>query len=144
MILLILLVEPGRQFAVGGHPGGLWYERNRELRPGVGTMQVTGGIIVNNIKATWKNGQVQLDVRADWPEGRRLVVAEDCLADVDFMTEEQQSDDPAEIERWIAELQALPGVTMTAEEEADLLEWRRKAKEFNVDAMRRQMAGGTP
>ena len=99
---------------------------------------------MNTIKATWKNGQVQLDRHADWPEGRRLVVTEDRLADVDFMTEDEQSDDPAEIERWIAELEALRALTMTAEQEAEMLESRKKAKEFNLEAVRRQMAEGMP
>ena len=99
---------------------------------------------MSTVKATWKNGQVQLDQPVDWPEGRRLVVAADSGEDIDFMTEEEQSDDPEAIERWIAELRALPAPTMTPEEEADLMAWRKKVKEFNLEAMRRQMQEDTP
>ena len=56
------------------------------------------------IKATWKNGQVLLDRPADWPDGRRLVVMEERPTEIAFMTEDEQSDDPQAIERWIAEL----------------------------------------
>jgi len=96
------------------------------------------------IKATWKDGQVKLDEPAAWPEGHRLVVADDCLSDIDFMTEAEQSDDPDAIESWIQELEALPPVTMTAEQEAEMMAWRRKAKEFNLEAMRQQMRESKP
>ncbi len=75
---------------------------------------------IKAIKAIWKNGQVLLDRPADWPEGRRLVVTEDRPADIEFMTKDEQSDDPAAIERWIEELGSLPALTMTPEEEAEL------------------------
>ena len=96
------------------------------------------------IKATWKSGQVLLDSPADWPDGRRLVVAEDRPADVEFMTEDEQSDDPKAVERWIEELRALPALTMTPEQEAEMIAWQRKVKEFNLEAVRRQMEEGIP
>lgn len=99
---------------------------------------------MSTVKATWKNGQVHLDGQADWPEGRRLVVAEDRLTDIDFMTENEQADDPKAIEQWIAELDALPALTMTPAQEAEMVAWRRKAKEFNLEALRRQMEEGIP
>lgn len=94
------------------------------------------------IKATWKNGQVLLDIPADWPDGRRLVVTEDRPADIEFLTEDEQSDDPEAIERWIEELHTLPALTMTPDQEAEMIVWRKKAKEFNLQAMRRQMEEG--
>ena len=96
------------------------------------------------IKATWQNGQVLLDSAADWPDGRRLVVTEERPADIEFLTEDEQSDDPQAIERWIEELRALPALTMTPEHEAEMIAWRTKAKEFNLQAMRRQMEESVP
>ncbi len=96
------------------------------------------------IKATWLNGQVLLDSRADWPDGRRLLVSEDRPDDIDFMTEDEQTDDTETIERWIKELQALPALTMTPQQEAELTAWRKKVKEHNLQAMRRQMEEGIP
>ena len=72
------------------------------------------------IKATWKNGQVVLETPADWPEGRRLVVAEEPAPDDD-----NQADDPESIARWIAAVDAIPPLEMTAEEEA---EWQAARK----------------
>src|SRR4051812_32442528 len=56
---------------------------------------------MNAIKATWINGQVVLDGLAGWPEGRRLVVAEEPSAEIQFMMEEDQRDDPESIQHWI-------------------------------------------
>jgi hypothetical protein len=54
---------------------------------------------MNVVKATWNNGQVVLDHAADWPEGRRLVIAEEPSAEIQFMTEEDQRDDPESVQR---------------------------------------------
>ena len=94
---------------------------------------------MNAIKATWKKGHVQLDSPADWPEGRRLVVTEDSIVDVDFMNEAEQTDSAEEIDRWITELEALPGLTMTPEQEAEMLAWRKREKEHNFEAARREL-----
>jgi hypothetical protein len=99
---------------------------------------------MNTIKATWKNGQVVLDSNADWPEGRRLVVLEDRAAGIEFMTEDEQSDDPIAIQRWIDELHALPAVPENIFQEAEQLAWREKMKTFNMEAVRRQMQEGIP
>ena len=96
------------------------------------------------ITATWKNGQVLLDRQVDWPDGRRLLVMEDRSAEVEFMSEEEQSDDPEAIERWIEELQPLPALVMAPKDEAELIAWRKKVKEFNLEAVRRQMEGEIP
>ena len=96
------------------------------------------------VKAIWKNGQVVLEGPAAWPEGRRLVVTEDRLADMEFMTEEEQSDDASAIERWIEELEALAAMTMTPAQEAEMIAWRQKTKDFNLEAVRQQMEEGIP
>ena len=96
------------------------------------------------VRATWKEGQVLLDNPGDWPEGRRLMVVEEPIADIVFMTEAEQSDDPEAIERWIAELEALPALTMTEEQEAEMIAWRKKEKEFNLRAARQEMEKENP
>jgi hypothetical protein len=96
------------------------------------------------IKATWQNGQVLLDGAPDWPDGRRLIVIEERPADIEFMTEDEQSDDSDAIERWIEHLRALPAVTMMPEQESEMIAWRKKAKEFNLQAVRRRMEEGVP
>ena len=105
---------------------------------------------MNAVEATVQNRRIEVPAPDDWPDGTKVMVdvlpmpAGNRLDDLDFMTEEEQSDDPDAIERWIAELEALPGITMTPEEEAEMLAWRRKEKEFNLEAARREMAKGIP
>ncbi|HKI31247.1 MAG TPA: hypothetical protein VKA46_05230 [Gemmataceae bacterium] len=94
------------------------------------------------IKATWKNGQIVFDGPVNWREGSRLVVREEAPAAMEFMTEEEQGDDPESIQRWIEELRAIPALPITPEQEAALFAWRQKVKEFNVEAVRRQMEEG--
>jgi len=105
---------------------------------------------MNSVEATVQNRRIEVSAPDDWPDGTRVMVdilpvlAGNRLKDVDFMTEDEQSDDPAAIKRWIAELEALPGITMKPEEEAEMHAWRKKEKEFNLEAARREMAKGIP
>lgn len=99
---------------------------------------------MNTIKATWKNGQIVPDGPVDWTEGCRLVIQPESFSEIEFMTEEEQGDDPESIARWLAEFDAIPRLPMTAEEEAELMAWRQKMKAFNVEAVRRQMEEGIP
>ncbi len=94
------------------------------------------------IKATWKEGQIVPDGPVGWPEGRRLVVFEEPLLPIVGMTEEEQGTDPESIAQWIAEFRAIPPLPMSPEDEARMVAWQQKVKEFNVDAVRRQMEEG--
>lgn len=102
------------------------------------------------VEATVHNRRIEVPAPDDLPDGTKVrvdvtpVPAGNRLDDVVFMTEEEQSDDPGAIERWIAELEALPGITMTPEEEAAMLAWRKKEKEFNLETARREMEKGIP
>lgn len=102
------------------------------------------------VEATVQNRRIEVPAPADCPDGTRVMVdvmpvpAGNRLDDVDFMTEAEQSDDPAALDRWIAELEALPGITMKPEEEAEMHAWRKKEKEFNLEAARREMAKEIP
>ena len=96
------------------------------------------------VRGTWKNGQIFPDGPVTWREGSRLVIREQSPAEIEFLTEEEQRDDPEAIQQWIDDLRAIPPVPLTPEQEADLLVWRRKSKEFNLEAVRRQMEEGVP
>ncbi len=58
------------------------------------------------------------------------------------MTEQQQGDDAESIQQWIDELRAIPNLTMSPAQEAEILAWRQKVKEYNVEAVRKQMEEG--
>ena len=103
---------------------------------------------MNMVEATVQNRRIEVPATPDWPDGTKVMVdvmpmpAVNRLDDVDFMTEVEQSDDPDAINRWIAELETLPGITMTPEEEAAMLAWRKKEQEFNLEAARREITKG--
>lgn len=105
---------------------------------------------MNAVEATVQNRRIEVPAPDELPDGTKVMVdvtpvpVGNRLENVDFMTEEEQSDDPEAIERWIAELEALPGIRMTPEEEAEMLAWRKKEKEFNLEAARREMEKGIP
>jgi hypothetical protein len=90
------------------------------------------------VKATWKGGQIVLGQEVDWPEGCELRIEPQPLAGITGMTEEQQADDPESIARWITEFNSIPALSMSAEEEAEMLAWRQTVKEFTIDAVRRK------
>jgi hypothetical protein len=93
-------------------------------------------------KATWKNGQVVFDGPVNWRDGSRLVVRQETPDEIEFMREDEQADDPGSVQRWIDELRAIPALSMTPAQEADWLAWRQKVREFNIEAVRRQMEEG--
>ena len=74
-------------------------------------------------KAVWSNGQVVLEGPGEWPNGRRLIVVEDP----EF--EQDDSCDPDAIGRWIAEVDAIPPLQMTEDEEHAWQDSRRVSRE---------------
>ncbi len=96
------------------------------------------------LKAIWKNGKVVLEGHADWPEGSRLIVQEEALPGVIFMTEEEQSDDPEAIQQWIDGLRAIPPVPWDASREAERQAWQQRMRLHNIEAVRKQFEEGTP
>jgi hypothetical protein len=65
------------------------------------------------------------------------------LGDIEFMTEEEQSDDPEAVQQWIDDLRAIPPVPVDPEREAEWRAWSEKMRQFNVEAMRKQFEEGT-
>ena len=106
---------------------------------------------MNAVEATVQNRRIEVPAPADWPDGTKVIVdvmpvpAENRFDDIDFMTEEEQSDDPGCHQvAGLRNFAPLPGVTMKPEEEAEMLAWRTKEKEFNLEAARRETEKGIP
>lgn len=118
---------------------------------------------MNAIKATVKGGRLDLQVPSDWPDGTEVefhpleqgeansngpINTDETVrlpaAEIQFLTEEEQRDDPASVQQWIEELRAIPPLPMTPEQEAEMLAWLQKVKEFNLAAVRKQMEEGFP
>jgi hypothetical protein len=99
---------------------------------------------VDAIKGTYKDGTVILDQPANWPEGSRVQVEPDPTLNFIGMPEEQQGDDPESIRRWLEAFDAIPPLQMTPEEVSEREVWERRMKEFNIEAVRRQMEEWRP
>lgn len=93
---------------------------------------------MKTLSAVWHNGQVVLNGPAEWPEGCRLIVQENQLHGFDFMTEDEQNDDPHAIQRWIDDLQSTPAFTEEPAEQAARLDWNQRMRRFNIEAVRKQ------
>jgi hypothetical protein len=87
------------------------------------------------LTGTWKDGQILLDEPVDWPEGCRVVVAPAEPSEVHGMVEEEQSDDPEAIAKWLAEFDAIPPWQMSAEEEAEWQAARQAVKDYTIAKM---------
>jgi len=119
------------------------------------------------LKGVIRNGRVELDAPIDLPDGTEVVVtngtsipdkegpmspqeiarvqaAMDRLKSFDFMTEDEQSDDPILVQEWIDELRSIPPVPENPEKEAEWRSWDEKMRQFNVEAVRKQFEEGTP
>lgn len=87
---------------------------------------------MNAITATWKNGQIRPDEPTDWPDGCRLRIEPLDQQGALGMHEEDWSNTPEAISDWLSWYDSLEPLEFTAEEEAELEAWRRRAKEFSV------------
>ena len=89
---------------------------------------------VNAIKGTLRNGHVILDGPTNLPDGCRVLVEPE-------VTEEEQSEDPESIARWLAEFDAIPPLQFTPEEEAQWQADRQAVKSYTLAKMKQRPAG---
>lgn len=83
------------------------------------------------------NGTVQLNGTPSWPDGTEvLVTPRDDGMPFRMLTEDEQSDDPEEIEKWIAEMDAIPPLVMDPEDEARMWAAFKESREYSI---RRQL-----
>src|SRR5688572_1467887 len=86
---------------------------------------VDGVIIVNAIKGKYRNGQIILAQKADWPEDTEVLVEPVASGPTIGMRDEDWPDSPEAIAEWIRWVDSLQPV-MTEEEDAA---WRAALKE---------------
>ncbi len=80
------------------------------------------------------------DVPVDWPEGCRLTI-EPETAQSRRSIEEDWSNSPEAVADWLAWYDSLEPLEFTAEEEADLADWRQKIKEYTIAKMHKGIEG---
>jgi hypothetical protein len=78
------------------------------------------------------DGKIEFASSPVWPDGTEVVVTPRDGLPFRMLTEEEQSDDPAEIEKWIAEVEALPALEMDPEDEARMWAGLREMGEYTI------------
>jgi hypothetical protein len=91
-----------------------------------------------SVQGTYRNGKVEPDEPVNWPEGQRVTMA---TAGPD----EEATDFPEgvhSIEEWLALLDSLEPIEMTAEEEAEWKAALAESRETSKAAVARQFKEG--
>ncbi len=95
---------------------------------------------MNAVRAVWTNGRILPSESVDWPEGSQLRV--EPLAppgEKTGLSEDEWRDDPDSIAAWIEAVEQIEPLVWAEGEEEKLERWREKCRQFNIEAVRRQM-----
>lgn len=113
-----------------------------------GTAVIRGGQIIPTGPINLPEGtEVQLTTRTaedDLEERERDFPPGHPWAGLRFMTEEEWSDDPEEIRKWIEDLESDEPLPEDPVEEEKAREWEAKMRAYNIEAVRRQFEEGAP
>ncbi len=90
---------------------------------------------MNTIKSTVKNGRLELDVPADWPDGIEVEIHPVVESGTNEPLEEGWSNTPEAIADWLRWYDSLEPLILTTEEEADAEAWMRKASDYSISKM---------
>ena len=66
------------------------------------------------------------------------------FTEFDFLTEDEQGDDPEAVQQWIDDLRRIPPMPFSPENEAESREWEEKMRQFNIEAVRKQFEADSP
>jgi hypothetical protein len=91
------------------------------------------------IRATWTNGRIVPAEPVDRPEGSELIVEPVLTAGKIGLAESQWKDDPESIAAWIEAVQKIEPLIWEEGEFEEYERFRRKSREFNIEAIRKQM-----
>jgi hypothetical protein len=111
-----------------------------------------------------RNGRVEVPEPIDVPDGTVVVVTTGAVYDNEtmisgeaalrahmvttslksfqFMTEDEQEDDPIAVQKWVDDLQSIPPLPESPEGETELRAWDDTMRAFNVEAVRKQFEEG--
>jgi hypothetical protein len=91
------------------------------------------------IHGTFIDGKIVPDTPPDWPNGKRVVIEPVAQSAIEMMTEDDQGSDPESIARWLALADAIPLAASSPLDDPGVVAWREKMRQYNVDAVRKQM-----
>jgi hypothetical protein len=98
---------------------------------------------MNTIKATVRNRRIELTAPEDLPDGTEVLVDVMPLSPEKVgLDESEWRDDPAALADWEAWMKTLEPMELSPEEQAANARFEEEFRRFNIEAVRRQMAGG--
>jgi hypothetical protein len=102
-------------------------------------------------KGIVQGGQIVINEPMNLPDGSEVTILAHSengslhtFDDLEFMTEDEQGDDPETIQQWLDQLHSLPPVPEELKRECEPTDWDEQMKQFNLEAVRKQFAEGTP
>ena len=100
--------------------------------------------MMNAIKATWDGGPLVLAGPVDWPEGCEVVVEPlSASASKIGLDESQWRDDPASRADWDEWIRTIEPFDSSREEEEEFNQFATQMRQYNIEAVRRQMKGNS-
>jgi hypothetical protein len=94
------------------------------------------------ITGTYHGGQIVPDAQVDWPDGTRVEITPELGPAKIGLDESEWRDDPAGLADWEAWIKTIEPLEFTPEEEAAQARFNEQMRQFNLDAVRRQMQEG--
>ena len=98
---------------------------------------------MNAIKATVMQGRLELKVPLDWADGTEVLI-EPTIAPLEKIgiDESEWRDDPESLADWEAWIKTFEPLELTPDEAKRNAEFAQQMRQYNVDAVRRQMQEG--
>jgi predicted DNA-binding antitoxin AbrB/MazE fold protein len=97
------------------------------------------GIMTEVFEGTYRSGVFVPSTPVGIPEGTKVEIRVAPEPAPRMMREEDWPTTPEGIEAHIKRMESFEPCVFSADEEADLAAWRAKVKQFNVEAVRKQM-----
>jgi hypothetical protein len=100
--------------------------------------------MMNTITGTLRGGRIVPDAPVDWPDGTKVEINRATRADKIGIDESEWRDDAEALADWKHWIETFEPLEFTPEEEAEMKAFAAKMREFNIEAVRRQMEEGWP
>jgi hypothetical protein len=98
---------------------------------------------MNAIKTTVRNGRIELEAPEQFPDGTEVLVDVTPVSLGTIGIEEAEwRDDPASLADWETWIKTIEPLEYTPEEAARMAEFDEQMRQYNLEAVRRQMEEG--
>ena len=95
------------------------------------------------IKATVQQGRIELEVPPDWSDGTEVLIEPTTAPSGKIGIDESEwRDDPDSLADWEAWIQTIEPLEFTPEEARKIAEFDEQMRQYNLEAVRRQMEQG--